>query len=478
MAHVEGSPTGVIDHALTAPVDAFVSDLSPALQRLSSQVPSIKAEQLTTDVALEAYNLVAGFIDADGLHTDEELWAFITTFAPRFDTQLERATPGDVRKARLVVGRKDWLRGPSALFDLLVQADRIAPGDLSWRYYEAAMRIAHIVCSLDEHPSTSELDALEDFRTMLLRTRELAGLGRPGEVPAGGTAPAPGTGAPVAAAPPQEPPRPIEELLAELDGLIGLAGVKREVKLVAALIQVQNMRRERKLPVVESSRHLIFTGNPGTGKTTVARLLAQIYRTLGVVAKGHLVETDRSGLVAGYVGQTATQVKKVFESAIEGVLLVDEAYALARGGERDFGMEAIDTLVKMVEDHRDDIVVICAGYPEEMAIFVDTNPGLRSRFPKTIEFPDYSTDELLQIFEGQTKKGGYEATKAALAAVRAWLDAQPRDKGFGNGRLVRNLFEAAIAAQASRIVSAKKQHTSDEELIALTPADIEACTTP
>jgi Holliday junction resolvasome RuvABC ATP-dependent DNA helicase subunit len=465
----------VIDHALTAPVDAFVSDLTPALQQLSSQVPSIRAEQLTTDVALEAYNLVAGFIDADGLHTDEELWAFITTFAPRFDTQLERATPGDVRKARLVVGRKEWLRGPSALFDLLVQADRLGSGDLSWRYYEAAMRIAHIVCSLDEHPSTTELDALEDFRTMLLRTRELAGLGRPGQASAGG---APSDAAPIVAPVPQEPPRPIEELLAELDDLVGLAGVKREVKLVAALIQVQNMRRERKLPVVESSRHLIFTGNPGTGKTTVARLLAQIYRTLGVVAKGHLVETDRSGLVAGYVGQTATQVKRVFESAIEGVLLVDEAYALARGGERDFGMEAIDTLVKMVEDHRDDIVVICAGYPEEMATFVDANPGLRSRFPKTIEFPDYSTDELLQIFEGQAEKGGYEPTKEALAAVRAWLDAQPRDKGFGNGRLVRNLFEAAIAAQASRIVSAKKAHTTDEELVALTPADIEACTTP
>jgi SpoVK/Ycf46/Vps4 family AAA+-type ATPase len=346
------------------------------------------------------------------------------------------------------------------------------------------MRIAHIVCSLDEHPSTSELDALEDFRSMLLRTRELAGLGRPGEAPVGGTAQAqPGGATPAPAPVPQEPPRPIEELLAELDELVGLAGVKREVKLVAALIQVQNMRRERKLTVTESSRHLIFTGNPGTGKTTVARLLAQIYRTLGVVAKGHLVETDRSGLVAGYVGQTATQVKRVFESAVEGVLLIDEAYALARGGERDFGMEAIDTIVKLVEDHRDDIVVICAGYPEEMATFVDSNPGLRSRFPKTIDFPDYSTDELVQIFEGITKKAGYEPTKDAVGKVRAWFDAQPRDKGFGNGRLARNLFEAAMAAQASRIVSEQgtgkeKKRPSDEELVALTVADIEACTTP
>lgn len=456
MAHVEGAARGVIDHALSDPVDAFVRDLTPALEGLSAQVPSVKAERLSTDVSLEAYNLVAAFIDADGLHTDEELWAFITTFAPRFDTQLERATPGDVRKARLVVGRKQWLAAPSALFDLLVQADRIGHTELSWRYYMAAMRIAHIVCSLDEHPSTSELEALEDYRTMLLRTRELAGLGRPGQAPTpAGPVPATAdaTATPPPAPAPLEPPRPIEELLAELDGLVGLAGVKREVKLVTALIQVQNMRRDRKLPVVESSRHLIFTGNPGTGKTTVARLLAQIYRTLGVVSKGHLVETDRSGLVAGYVGQTATQVKRVFESALEGVLLVDEAYALARGGERDFGMEAIDTLVKLVEDHRDDIVVIAAGYPEEMRTFVDSNPGLRSRFPKTIEFPDYSTDELLQIFESQAKKGGYQPTPDALAAVHAWFHDQPRDKGFGNGRLVRNLFEAAMAAQASRIVA-------------------------
>ncbi|MDQ1373539.1 MAG: hypothetical protein QOJ09_877 [Actinomycetota bacterium] len=345
---MEGPAAGVIDHALSDPVDRFVGDLTPALEQLSAQVPTVKAERLSTDVTLEAYNLVAAFIDADGLHTDEELWAFITTFAPRFDTQLERATPGDVRKARLVVGKKEWLHAPSALFDLVVQADRVGHTDLSWRYYETAMAIAHIVCSLDEHPSTSELDAIEDFRTMLLRTRELAGLGRPGQAPAGAPEGTAAPAAPVAPAPVQEPARPLEELLTELDALVGLAGVKREVKLVAALIQIQNLRRERKLPVVESSRHLIFTGNPGTGKTTVARLLAQIYRTLGVVEKGHLVETDRAGLVAGYVGQTAAQVKRVFESALEGVLLVDEAYALARGGERDFGIEAIDTLVKLV----------------------------------------------------------------------------------------------------------------------------------
>src|SRR5207253_2486907 len=189
-----------------------------------------------------------------------------------------------------------------------------------------------------------------------------------------------------AEAPPAElpPARPLQEVMAELAGLVGLKDVKAEVRRVTDLIQVENLRKERKLPVAEQSRHLVFTGNPGTGKTTVARLLGDIYRSLGVVAKGQLVEADRSTLVAGYIGQTAIQVRQTFDKAMGGVLLIDEAYALARGGERDFGQEAIDTIVKFIEDHRQDVVVIAAGYPDEMHQFIDSNPGLRSRFPKTI----------------------------------------------------------------------------------------------
>jgi SpoVK/Ycf46/Vps4 family AAA+-type ATPase len=245
----------------------------------------------------------------------------------------------------------------------------------------------------------------------------------------------------------------VDEVLAELDDLVGLQPVKEEVKLVTALLRVQKLRADAGLPTPDSSRHLVFTGNPGTGKTTVARLLAEIYRSLGVVERGHLVETDRSALVAGFVGQTAARVVEAFDRADEGLLLIDEAYALARGGAQDFGREAIDTLVKLVEDRRDRVVVIAAGYPEEMHDFIESNPGLRSRFPKTILFPDYSTAELVAILGLLGERHGYTLDAGAIERARAFLDAQDRGKGFGNGRLARNLFETAIGRQAQRLVA-------------------------
>ena len=240
------------------------------------------------------------------------------------------------------------------------------------------------------------------------------------------------------------------------------------------LLQVQRLRKEHNLPVIESSRHLVFTGNPGTGKTTVARLLARIYRTLGVVEKGQLVETDRSQLVAGFVGQTALRVSEVFDRADGGVLLIDEAYALARGGANDFGREAIDTLVKLIEDRRDRLAVIAAGYPVEMDEFINANPGLRSRFPKVITFADYTDDELVAIFSSLCQKNRYEPTPDAIESVRAYFTAQPREKGFGNGRLARNAFEAAVAHQASRLMATTDAKPTSEELQRLEPADIVA----
>src|SRR5688572_10425556 len=220
--------------------------------------------------------------------------------------------------------------------------------------------------------------------------------------------------------------------------------VKHEVKLVTALLQVQRMRKERGLKTTSASRHLVFVGNPGTGKTTVARLLSQIYRTLGVVEKGHLVETDRADLVAGYVGQTAAKTQTVLESALGGTVLVDEAYALARGGDNDFGREAIDTLVKFMEDHRDDFAVVVAGYPDEMREFIESNPGLESRFARTLEFPDYTTEELLEIFESMSESKEYHLDDGAKQRLREVIEAEPRGRGFGNARFIRNVFEQAV----------------------------------
>ena len=453
---------------LEEPVQRFVDELSPVLADIAGDViPGVPADKPPMDVTVEAFNLVAAFIDVDGRQTDDELWALIAAFASRLPSQLSAATPDDVRKAALVAGKRSWLAAPSLLFDILVETDRRHGTRNAWHYYELAMRLAQAVCATDAVPSESELAGIERFRNVLLRSIDRGGVPRPG-----GAVGAPASGAAAArpAAPPEEPARPLEELLAELDGLVGLAPVKTEVKLVANLLQVQNLRKQRGLPVAESSRHLVFTGNPGTGKTTVARLLAQIYRTLKVVEKGHLVETDRSGLVAGYVGQTALKVQEVFESAIGGVLLIDEAYALARGGDNDFGQEAIDTLVKLIEDHRDEIVVIAAGYPEEMHEFIESNPGLRSRFPKTVFFPDYTEDELCAIFQSMCKQASYTVGKEALAAADAFFTAQPRDKGFGNGRVVRNLFEAAMSNQATRLVAIA--NPTNEQLMELLPADI------
>ncbi len=271
----------------------------------------------------------------------------------------------------------------------------------------------------------------------------------------------------------ETPPRPLEELLAELNELVGLERVKDEVKQLTNFLKVQQMREAKGLATLPVTRHLIFSGNPGTGKTTIARLLAQIYRTLEILSRGHLTETDRAGLVAGYVGQTALKVKEVVTKSLGGILFIDEAYALSPAGAgNDFGHEAVETLLKMMEDHRDDLVVVAAGYTQKMDQFLSSNPGLRSRFTKFIHFEDYNTEQLVLIFKSFCKKADFKTTIAAEERLAALFDALTcdRDETFGNARTARNLFEATISLQANRIVSLA--NISEEALQAIEAADI------
>ncbi len=252
---------------------------------------------------------------------------------------------------------------------------------------------------------------------------------------------------------PAVPEKSLEELLAELDGLIGLERVKREVHRQVALLRVERLRGEAGLKSPTMTRHLVFTGNPGTGKTTVARLVSGIYHALELLSKGQLVEVDRSELVAGYLGQTATKTADVVASAAGGVLFIDEAYSLTGMGASgdQYGQEAVDTLVKEMEDRRDDLVVIVAGYPAPMRAFIAANPGLASRFRTTIEFEDYTDDELVAILTQLAAGADYEVLPEAVERFREVLGRTPRGDTFGNGRFARNSLEAAIGHHAWRL---------------------------
>jgi hypothetical protein len=377
------------------------------------------------------------------------------------------------------ISARRWRASPTASLAALVEAG--GPGAAG--YARALTEVAAAACSLGEPTMRVVANASTAAAAQLAAAQLAAGGAAPGELAQTGTAgpppstqlpgmdrfppgsfaplgpnpreahsvapavPAPGP-APATAEPAAAPEKSLEELLAELDALTGLGTVKREIHRQAQLLRVEKLRAQAGLRSATITRHLVFNGNPGTGKTTVARLVAGIYRALGLLSKGHLIEVDRSELVAGYLGQTATKTAEVVASALGGVLFIDEAYALA--GDQ-YGTEAIDTLVKEMEDHRDNLVVIVAGYPGPMARFIATNPGLSSRFRTTIGFDDYTDDELTQIFARLAEGADYAPAEGALARFRELLPPAPRGEGFGNGRFARNTLEAAIGHQAWRL---------------------------
>ena len=269
---------------------------------------------------------------------------------------------------------------------------------------------------------------------------------------------------------PKEKPR-VEDLLVELNSMVGLDGVKREVNSLVNLLQVQRLREKHGLKNSVMSRHLVFSGNPGTGKTTVARIIAKIYNALGILESGQLIEVDRAGLVSGYIGQTATKTTAVIESALGGILFIDEAYSLTVGkGEGDFGQEAIDTLLKAMEDHRDDLIVIVAGYSDLMQEFLASNPGLKSRFNTFIEFKNYTPEELMRILDQMCAQQDYKLSDEAKSFAKAYFEIQSQQENFANAREVRNFLEHAISRQATRLVLNKI--TDKEGLSLLTLEDV------
>lgn len=267
--------------------------------------------------------------------------------------------------------------------------------------------------------------------------------------------------------------RRLHQALADLDALIGLESVKELVKEIQAFVLIQQRRSRAQLATEPLALHMVFKGNPGTGKTTVARILGRMFEAMGVLPKGHLIECERADLVGEYIGHTAQKTRERVKQAMGGILFIDEAYSLARGGEKDFGKEAIDTLVKAMEDHKDQLVLILAGYCREMEFFMECNPGLRSRFPIHIDFGDYSTAELLQIASLMLSQREYRLTESAKKKLEQILESkiQSGQLHLGNARLVRNIIERAIRRQAVRLI--RKPEISRTELLLITEADLE-----
>ena len=400
---------------------------------------------LGIDVRDDAVELARGAIDVDGFLTNEELAAFIVTFES-MRSDLVGARPEDLRREGVFQGGRRSLTHPSSAFIAAVERDRRDGRGRARRYADLATEMLRAIAALDDHVSNVELNTIDGFRRMLQ-----------GRIDAAPTPPAGEIGHVT----------PLQDALDDLDGLIGLRDVKRRVAQMTDLLRIRNLRSAHGLTNPELTHHMAFVGNPGTGKTTVARLLGRVFAELGVLEHGRLVEVDRAALVAGYVGQTAAKVDEVVASAIGGVLLVDEAYSLTRGDD-GYGAEAVDALVKRMEDHRHELVVILTGYPDEMDHLLTSNPGLASRLGRTIGFADYDDEELYEILDRFVTRADYCLDDAAARDVRSLIATAPRDRSFGNGRWARQRFDEMVLLHAERVAGLSAH---DVEVLSLLNAE-------
>lgn len=455
--------------------DLILVDLAKIVRICGRSDSEITANELL------AYFIVAALIkkDAESLKIALNSWEFSEETRLKYQKQTLKTLlelTGDEPSDRLML--------PSVLNQLDQEKGTNYLGDA----VNAIYKFAQVVIKADGAISMQEMEALSQIWQLLHEYQNLnhyqdglasgpANRSTNGPAPEGtleGEMPSQ-TAVPANPAPvqPQELAQILEQALAELHDLVGMENIKEEVTTLANFLKVQKIRADRGLAKTPVSLHSVFCGPPGTGKTTVARLTSRIFQGLGFLSKGHLVETDRSGMVAGYIGQTAKKVDELVTSALDGVLFIDEAYALipAEGG-RDFGQEAIDILLKRMEDYRDRLVVIVAGYTDEMGSFIESNPGLKSRFNRYFYFNDYEPDQLVAIFGKMADKSHFHLTPAAQTKLNQLFETlyNNRDKNFGNARLVRNLFEKSIERQANRL--AVLSDFTDEVLTTLLPEDI------
>jgi SpoVK/Ycf46/Vps4 family AAA+-type ATPase len=432
-----------------------------------------------------ASEVISTFIKSDGETTVEEIALMKKLFGN--DTAENIRWTTDYRENR------DYLEWDiPRLIEISIEIDQIYGTSYAFLLSKVLVQLAEIVIAVDLESSLEETEDLTALRSTLMNAIEEAGL--PLEVPGEDeeeevqdvvvqapkvlkqkTAKKASTKVAKSDKPSSaEKPKDLDALLQELGALVGLASVKAEVNSLVNFVRIRKMRLDQGMAVPPMSMHLVFTGNPGTGKTTVARLLAEIFASIGLLEKGHLVETARSGMVASYVGQTAEKVSTLVNSAKGGVLFIDEAYALVGKMAGDYGQEAIETLLKLMEDNRDELIVIVAGYTDLMSDFLDSNPGLKSRFNKFIDFPDYEPTELQEILEGMCHKGDYIMEAEALPVAFEMLKQHHQSRGanFGNGRMVRNFFEKTLSNQSDRLMASNSSKLDNDALRTLTLDDL------